>query len=89
MTTLVSSFEEEMALENKNHAWHRQKRADFREREYGFVASACYLITHRGKTTVMSYPLATLNARRRLGIMISTLANQICGSESIRLLSNT
>lgn len=31
MTTLASSFEEEMALENKNHAWHRQKRADFRE----------------------------------------------------------
>lgn len=30
MTTLVSSFEEEMALENKNHAWHRQERGDLR-----------------------------------------------------------
>lgn len=30
MTTLVSSFEEEMALENKNHAWPRQERGNFR-----------------------------------------------------------
>lgn len=41
MTTLVSSFEEEMALENKNHAWHRPERGDFRD---GLASLSLYAI---------------------------------------------
>lgn len=57
MTTLVSSFEEEMALGIKIMRGRGRRKETLGA--YGFVASVCCFITQESKTDVVSSPCPT------------------------------